>query len=63
VATELVRVGTGRAFTVLVIPAEVAVHPRALVTITSTICPFVRVVVVKVARTPFWMLTPATLKL
>jgi hypothetical protein len=43
---KLVIVGTEQEFTVLVIPDEVAVQPPALVTITSTTCPFVNDVVV-----------------
>ena len=45
-ASLLDKVGVGKALTVFVIPALVAVHPAALVTITSTICPLVNVVVV-----------------
>ena len=36
-ASELVKVGVGSALTVFVIPDDVAIHPFALVTITSTI--------------------------
>ena len=45
-ASLLDKVGVGKAFTVLVIPVLVAVHPAALVTITSTICPLVKAEVV-----------------
>ena len=45
------------------IPDDVAEHPFSPVTITSTICPFVSVLVVKVFDAPFCLLTPPTLKL
>jgi hypothetical protein len=62
-ASELVSVGVGKARTVLVIPVDVAWHPLAFVTITSTICPLVSVLVVYVADTPLCTLVPFTLKL
>jgi len=62
-ASELVIVGVGNARTVFVIVDEVAVHPLEFVTITSTICPFVRVLVVNVEEPPDCTLVPFTLKL
>ena len=52
VMSELVRVATGSGLTVLVIEADVAVHVPFDIT-TSTTCPFVREVVVKVVEAPF----------
>jgi hypothetical protein len=62
-ASELVSVGTGKAFTVLVIPAEVDEQLLASVTITLTTCPFVKELVVYVDEAPFCTLIPPTLKL
>jgi len=62
-ASELVRVGTGKGFTVFVIPEEVDEQLLASVTITLTTWPFVRELVVYVVEAPFCTLTPATLKL
>jgi hypothetical protein len=62
-ASELVSVGVGSARTVLVIPVDVAEHPFAFVTITSTIWPVVSVLVVYVADAPFCTLALLTLKL
>jgi hypothetical protein len=44
--SELERVGTGRGLTVFVIEDDVAEHPFASVTMTETICPFTRELVV-----------------
>jgi hypothetical protein len=62
-ASELVRTGTGNAFTVLVIPAEVAEQPFSLVTITLTTCPFVSEPVVNAGDEPFCTLVEPILKL
>jgi hypothetical protein len=61
--TLKVPVIVGKAFTVLIIPELVAVQPDALVTITSTTCPLVKLAVVYVVDAPFWTLEPSTLKL
>ena len=61
--SELVSVGVGKAWTVLVIPEEVAEHPLEFVTITSTIWPLVSDVVINVFEVLFWMLVPFILKL
>jgi hypothetical protein len=61
--SELVSVGEGRGFTVFIMLADVAVHPAAVVTTTSTACPFVRVVVANVFKAPDCTEDPATLKL
>ena len=58
-----VAVATGKAKTVLVIPAESTVQPPVPVTITSTIIPLVSVVVVYVVDIPFCTLVPLILKL
>jgi hypothetical protein len=62
-ASELVRTGVGKILTVLTIFVEVALQPLELVTITSTDCPLVNVVVVKVVDALFCTLKPSTLKL
>jgi hypothetical protein len=51
-ASELVNVGVGNELTVFIIPVEVAVHPLAFVTITSTNWPLVNVLVVYVVDAP-----------
>jgi len=61
--SELESVGAGKAWTVLVIPEEVAEQPLEFVTITSTIWPLVRDVVINVFEVLFWMLVPFILKL
>ena len=61
--SELVSVGAGKAWTVLVIAEEVAEHPLEFVTITSTIWPLVSDVVINVFEVLFWILVPFILKL
>jgi hypothetical protein len=53
----------GKGFTKFCITDEVAVHPLAFVTITSTPCPLINVLVVYVADVPFCTPVPPTLKL
>ena len=62
-ASELVSVGVGNELTVFVIPADVAEHPFEFVTITSTVCPLVSVLVVYAVDVPVCTLDPPTLKL
>ena len=56
-------VAAGVSKTEFVIPVDVAEHPFGLETITSTTCPFVNKVVVKVVEVPLCTLIPSTLKL
>jgi hypothetical protein len=53
----------GKGFTKFCITEDVAVHPFEFVTITSTPCPFINVLLVYVADAPFCTLVPPTLKL
>jgi hypothetical protein len=53
----------GRIFTKFVITGDTETHPVALVTITSTVWPFVSELVVNVEDPPFCTLTPPSLKL
>jgi hypothetical protein len=55
-------VADGAGLTIFVIPADVALQPFELVTITSTTCPLVKVFVIKVGDAPFCILPLFILK-